>query len=423
MLLDQAVWRLVKARLSSFTRNNKFIERCYLRHSTAFGPQDPFLSDFDVAFFIKSKDLSEFLIRRKVVLAALSKDFLFKRIAMDFGILPASENAYELTRKHHFFRSVYPFETWRRPDEPPCREEVRIRPTLPLDHVPEVSLYHNVLPLINLEKKKRRLERQYLARQVVKSASRVGCELPAREIKNEFSALLSEMDIWGTFYGSLKWSEQPQEASLTPRPDGELQAFSLRWESAASCLKDPSVIASIWVYPQWMGAPYLSVNFCPSVTETDCQQALAALRELFSRLRCRFLVGREESMVGRINGLAAQHLFEPVLFQRHAVCLQGDINLRSRIVIPSSEVMNEKFKCRMFISFYKWIDQDYSYKIYFLPFVMEHFNNTGELILDSESLSKVFGDEMALSRGFNPRKHVSALCARLKEKHAFSFFE
>ena len=424
MLLDWVVWRLVKARLGVFVRKNKLVERCYLRHSSAFGPQDIFFSDFDLTFLVDSGSLSNFLKNRQHLFEVFGHDPILKRVRTDLIILPAGDQSDDLVSKHYHFRSIYPFETWRLPEGAQRSGIGIIRPIFPLDQAPECSLFLHLLPIIFSGRKMRRLEKAYLRRRIVKNAARVGVDIPIRRIVSEYSALLSEIEIWGSFYDRLDCPAHHENVVFEHDQGVDFKAFQSRWKAAPPCLKDDETIASIWVYPNWFneGVPYLSVNFQPQVTESACRQALMALKELFSGISFSPLVGREGSMLGRINGLARFHLFEPWLFERFGLCLHGDPSLRVKIKMPSRVALNEKFRELMFFFFDYAMHQQNCYQYYKLPYIMDHLRVSGSILLKTNDLAKMYEGSFVPRNQFNAQIHIPPMCDFLRKQHSFSFF-
>lgn len=424
MLLNQAVWQLVKARLVSFTRNNELIERCYLRHSSAFGPQSALFSDFDLTFLVQSGDLSDFLKHRQQVLHSFCNDPLLRHVRTDVIILPAGVKFYELVGNHYHFRSAYPFETWRLPEEVPGSNIGKIRPIFPLDQAPECSLLLHLLPVIFSGKQKRRLEWSYLRRRIAKDAARVGVDVPRRRIASEYSALLSEIEIWGAFYERLILPVHHENIVFKHDKDFDFQTFQSRWRAAPPCLKDHETIASIWVYPNWFNerGPYLSLNFSSTVSEIAFQEALVAVKNLFSGLAFSPLVGREVSMLGRINGLARFHLFEPWLFQRFGVCLHGDPSVRSNVQMPSRAALDAKFRELMFFFFDYEMHRKNCYKYYQLPYIMDCFRDSGNISLKTSDLAMAYKEAFVPLNMFDAQVHVPLMCEFLKKQHSFSFF-
>ena len=126
-----------KGILSGYARRNKVISRCYIRHSAAFQPQNPFLSDFDVTFFVNSNDIQGLRDFRRQLACDFRKIIFLRNVIKDSIVLPDTENALNLCKKYYPFRSVYSFDTWmpfeNEGEEVSLTVAPRARHALPLD--------------------------------------------------------------------------------------------------------------------------------------------------------------------------------------------------------------------------------------------------------------------------------------------------
>ncbi|MBF0122429.1 MAG: hypothetical protein HQL21_03335, partial [Candidatus Omnitrophica bacterium] len=300
MILNKASWIFAKKVLLAFTRRNKSIERSYIRHSAAFGPQDPLLSDMDATFFVKAADLSALLTARKKIVEDLSKDRMLSCFVRDAIVLPSTQNAYDLCKKYYPFRSAYPFETWRSPEDSPSLGMTSMERRLPLDHVPENSLFHYFFPVARGKKTPHNREREFLLRKVQKDSALVGmASVPDRKI-SFYAALLFEIDLWSSFYQSLQFSAQKGRLILRSRLKYEYPGLLACWHSRGRTLKKGRAISSVWIYPGGINedAPHVVVNLDSHVAEKECEEAITAVVKLFQRSRCSLVFGSEATMIG-----------------------------------------------------------------------------------------------------------------------------
>jgi len=425
MMINRAYWLVSKKLLFDYTSGNKSIKRFYLRHSSAVGPQDPFLSDFDTAIFVKAGDFAEFKESRGILKASIDSDPVVRRLIKDPIILPETENTYDLCRKYYPFRSVYPFETWRLLSDKIKPRLVKHDDSLPLDHAPENAIFHYILPAMRPGAKRHIFEKQFLSRKIKKDSALIGVDVPKRPNSTLCGALLSEIDIWASFYGKLDFPANEVGQVIKEDIGIGYGVFLNRWKAASGRLKDPDVIASVWVYPNWMNCntANIVVNLCEGVSEEDCQEVVGSVGRVFKDLSFNLFIGREDSMIGRINGLFRLNLLDPWLFSRYGTCLSGDQDLKEKIADPGMDALKKKHMELMLYFAYSAIhNKTYPYIYYKVSFILDNFFKAREIVLSDDGLSRIYGPEFIPKNRFDPAVHTSLLLASLKKMHGFSLF-
>ena len=426
MIIDISAWIVAKTALWSFTRNNRFVDKSYIRHTAAFGPQDPFLSDMDVTFFVKAGDLTGLLAARKKIGEGISQSRVMKFFVNFLMVFPATKNAYELCKKYYPYRSLYPFETWRQPNDFTISRIRALGKALPLDQMPEKISYLYLHPVMVGGRKPHTREREFLSRKLKHEKMLLGVRGTQEKDVTLFSALFSTIKLWSSFYQSLEIPVQRTGLVFKWEREYDYREFFDKWISGPGILRNRQLVSSVWVYPDWLdeSVPHVAVNLNLNITDKVFEEVAREVVKVFQGCKCSLVFGTEPSMLGRINALGMLNLFEPWLFQHYGVCLQGDYAIKDRIVSPSHEMLKQKFNEIMLYYVYSFMHQArYKYEFYKACFVCDHFFQTGEIVLSEEILAKIYGSVFIIRRNFKPEIHTVNFLVALEKLHHFSLWD
>ena len=425
MFFKKHSWTTVKKILTNYALDKKNIPRCYLRHSAAFGPQNLFLSDFDVTFFVDANTIDELRQARRLIFQDLKKKEILYRLLQRPIILPATNNAYTVCQKYYPHRSIYPMETWLSVDqELPMIAPLDSKYSLPLDHTPEGFLSCYMIPVLMGQRRRHIFENALITRNLKKDSLYTKVGYPGRSKTVFYGSLLADMDIWKQFYKNFKFYESLQKIDFNQDEPIYYPIFFERWKTARQDLSDLGGIASLWIYPSSHddACPNIALNLKPMITAHVSEKVILSVLKVFHGLRYSLLVGREESMLGRINGLSRVSLLEPWLFKYYGYCFSGDPEIKRMIVEPSMDILKQKYQEFLLYVLCGLIWGRYPYAVYRLCFTLDHLFKEKELILNSKKLFEIYGQEFILEEKFDHRKDTPRFLQSLKEKHGFDLF-
>ena len=420
-----------KGILSGYARRNKVISRCYIRHSAAFQPQNPFLSDFDVTFFVNSNDIQGLRDFRRQLACDFRKIIFLRNVIKDSIVLPDTENALNLCKKYYPFRSVYSFDTWmpfeNEGEEVSLTVAPRARHALPLDAFPENFLRSYMIPVLKKDKRRHIFQSALIARNLKKDYSWALLQPQKKTSTSFYDTLLNEAGIWDKFYKNINFTEAREKAAFHhPGRLGRVN-FMERWRAVSLDKNDLQGLSSLWVYPATHNdyISNVSLNLNPSVCANSCRKIINKVLRAFDGLKYNLIIGTEEAMMGRINGLSGAYLLEPWLFKYCGSCLFGNEGIREKIKEPTMYLLKEKYweflLCLMISS--GFINQGtYPYAVYRLCFTLDYLFKHNEIILDNDRLSEIYVSEFIPEARFNPDVDTVKFLSILREKHNFYLF-
>ena len=414
MFFKKSFWLIAKKLIADYTRKNKFISRCYIRNSAALEPQNPFLSDFDLTYFVDAPNFSEFCKAHGQIRDDFKKRRILpsKHLISHFIIFPATKNAYNLCKQFYPQRSVYPMKTWLPVDKKPAPDMVSIRYSLPLDHRPENFLSCYMIPALIGRIPHAILESMSITRKLKQDSLHTGTTAKISSFMSFYEVLLAEIDIWDQFYANIKFPDSNQNITVRPCGYFDYTEFSKRWDKASSSLNNLDGISSLWVYPASRddNIPNLVLNLKPNISAKTCQKTINTVLEIFKGLDYTLFLGRETSMIARINGLSRVSLLEPWLFKYYGCCLFGNPKIKENIKEPSIQMLKEKYREFLLYFSYKFMYRArYPYNFYKLCFTLDYLFKHGEIILDNNELAKVYGSEFIPQSRFNPKNDMLKL--------------
>jgi hypothetical protein len=427
MVFKKAFWLTMKNLLSSYAKKQKIISRCYIRHSAAFGPQNPFLSDFDVTFFVTARDIDELRKARKQIKRDFQKISILQDIIKHSIFLPATKNAYDLCKEYYPFRSIYPMETWLSVNEETPAASVSTKFSLPLDYIPENFMSCYIIPVLMGKRRRHIFERAFFMRNLKKDYLWTKISCSRKNVVSFYEALLAEIDIWGQFYKNIKFVNSNEKITFHQCDYFNYTSFFERWRTVSDYSKNSGEISSLWIYPTSHNdnLPNVSLNLKASISAKTCQKTINTVLKTFGGLDYTLLLGTEESMIGRINGLSRISLLDPWLFKYHGYCLVGDPGIKGKIKEPNTQMLKEKYREFLFSFMFstRFICRNsYPYAMYRLCFTLDHLFKHREMIVDNDELAEIYGPEFIPKEKFRPLEDTGKLFAELKEKHAFDLF-
>ena len=168
-LIDTLAWRSIVRWLELYSRRNRSVRHCFIRHSTAHEAQNVLVSDYDLAFFVDARDFND--VRSHTI--RIRRDLQKARV-LDSIVLPATDAAYRLCASHYPHRSLYPMKNWRCVHgESLALPETPYRPP-PLDHSPEGFLYGYLVPIMLGKMQRHRFERALVRRKLEREQLQFG---------------------------------------------------------------------------------------------------------------------------------------------------------------------------------------------------------------------------------------------------------
>jgi hypothetical protein len=410
--------------LVTYINKNEFIGDCYIRHSAAISPQNLFLSDFDLIFFLKAHNLDDLAEKRAKICKDIFSNIIFRKSCSDFIVLPDTQNAYELCRQHYPFRSVYPIETWMPVEQLEVSKEIQANHLLPLDHFPEKVVFYYIIDVLRGYRKRHALEPFFLKRCVKKDYIWAGLKPEKVPCLSIYEALLEEINIWSQFYKNIDFKYEDQGITVKPFNQYDYSRYLTAWSKSKDSSDALESISSVWVYPASHDdiTPNLVVNLKPGISAKACKRTLTKILKIFDGLDYFLVIGREESMIGRINGLSRLCLLDPWLFKYFGKCLFGNPKVSDKIIEPSKEMLKQKFREVLLFFSYEKIFDAYNYNYYKLAFILDHLFSHNEIILNDADLSIIYGPDFILKKDFNHKRDTPLLLSFLKDKHDFYLF-
>lgn len=427
MYFKKAFRNLILKLLNSYVRKNTFISRCYVRHSMAFEAQNPFLSDFDLAFFVRANNFCELQKAHRTISKGLEKFRLFKKVASNFIVLPDTAKAYSLCRQYYSFRSIYPMQTWFLCGSNQSPMPAKIQHSIPLDHVPETALIFYMIPVLRKQRLSHPFERLLVKRMVQKDYLWAGVNGKRKHLASFHQALLTDIDIWGEFYKGMDYpNNKPRGIVFKLRKRPDYTAFINRWDIAQRFIGGlVGNVSSLWVHPSSIGDnwPNLVINFRPSISAQKLRRIVTAILRIFEGLNYNLLLGYEESMIGRISGLSRLNLLEPWLLKYYGCCLYGNPHAKGNIVEPSMDTLRKKYQESLLYLFSHCLEQViFNYNFYKLCFTMDHLFKYGEIILEEDGLNAIYGNEFIPRDKFNYPSSLPSFLSSVEKRHDFSLF-
>lgn len=423
MYFKKAFQNIVLRLLNRYLQDNAVILRCYIRHSMALEPQNPFLSDFDLTFFVDCRDVYELQRIYQRINKDLAQRALLRRLAQDIIVLPATQEAYDLCARYYPFRSIYPMLTWLLLPGKQKPQPIKIDYTLPLDHAPENGLFYYVIPALRRQKPRHIFESLLIKRLIKKDSLFAGIQNSEKHGEGGFfKGLLAEIDIWAKFYKNLIYSDQGQELKFDNDISFDYAPFNKRLNTIRNFGDNFQGASSIWIYPSSINGaiPNLALNFKPTATAQQCRRVIDTTIKAFEGLGYNLILGREESMIARINGLSRLNLLEPWLFEYCGKCLWGAKSTNQAINKPTIGLLKKKYNEFLFYFFYGClIPSSYDYDFYKLCFTMDYLFKKSEIILNEDKLSGIYGSEFIGRSCFDCQKHTPSLLLSLEKYHRF----
>lgn len=418
--LDNIAWRAVQQWLERYCRRNTTIQHCFIRHSTAWSPQNLWVSDYDLAFFVQATGFRELQLRASTIRMDLKRG-----LVLDAIVLPANPKAYSLCATHYVHRSLYPMNHWRHIYGASITISEAFSPSLPLDHCPEGFLYGYVTPILQGKKRRRLGHRTLMKRKLERESIQITGALPRESASELYEVVAEDIRLWDEFYRKLAFVSADGQAKVWPVKTQPHLAFADRWAKADLPRPKLPGVASVWIYPSFHydSKPYVALNFEQAVSRDDCRIAIVGLLKTFERLDFNLLLGTERSMVGRLNGLSRVTLLEPWLHKAFGQCLYGDKSAAQTILEPSSEELKEKLKeYFLYLSYRVFPGGACPYSLYRLCFTMDYFFQRRELVLDSADLADIYGQDFLPKFQFEGSERRERVLEAFKSLHGLHLF-
>lgn len=418
--LDNIAWRGVQLWLERYCRRNPTIRHCFIRHSTAWSPQNLWVSDYDLAFFVEAPSFREVQLRGSTIRTDLKKALI-----LDAIVLPANPKAYSLCATHYVHRSLYPMNHWRHIYGGPITISDAPSPSLPLDHCPEGFLYGYLTPILQGKKRPRPGHRTLMKRKLERESTQVTGALPRDSASELYDVVAEDIRLWDEFYRKLSFVPNDGQAEVWPVKARPRLPFADRWAKADLPRSKLSGVASIWIYPSFHSdsKSYVVLNFDQAVSREDCRTAIVGLVKTFETLDFDLLLGTERSMVGRLNGLSRVTLLEPWLHRAFGQCLYGDKSPAREIREPSTVELREKLKeYFLYLSYRVFPGGACPYSLYRLCFTLDYFFRRRELVLDSEDLADIYGQEFLQKFQFEGSERRERVLEAFKSLHGLDLF-
>ena len=421
------VWFTIKKILADYVKSNKFIARCYIRNGAASGPQNPFLSDFDLTFFLKADNLKALIGGQAKISKKINSHLILRRLCSDFLVLPDTSNAYNLCDQYYLFRSVYPMEDWLPVEQSQPSKKSEIKHTLPLDCFPEKTLSYYITNVLMGRMRPVMLQPFLLKRCLKKDYIAVGFQPPrSGPYLLLYEALLREVDLWSQFYKGINVvdSQKGHIAVIRPLEGYDPSPYSTAWNNIRTSSHLLKAVSSVWFYPRYQAvmAPNLIVNLKPGISADMCKRAFREIFKAMHGLKFTLAIGREESTIARINSLSWTCLLDPWLLKYYGCGLFGSFEVKDKIIEPAREMLTHKFH-EILLRFFSEIMYTINcYNYYKTCFIFDRFLTHNEIILDETVLSRVYHSEFVLRENFDRQRDMQRLLSFLEDKYGVSLF-
>jgi hypothetical protein len=418
--LDRLAWSTILRRLESYCRRNTNVRHCFIRHSTASGPQNFWVSDYDLVFFVQAASFQE--VNKRA--ASIRRD-LKKAIVLDAIVLPASPAAYRLCASHYPLRSLYPMSSWRRIYGEPITLPATPSVPLPLDHAPESFLYSYLTPVLKGKMRRHFAQATLMQRKLEREHLQFGRPIPSAYPSELYEVVAHNIRFWDQFYRGLSFPPQQEPVVVRPTRRQSHLAFASQWAKADLPAVARRGVDSVWVYPSSHQdhKPHLLVNLKPAASREECRTAIRALLKMFRGLEFDLLLGTQASMRGRLRGLSRVALFEPWLCKAFGHCLYGDRNAAQEIQEPLFQELQQKLReFFLYLSYRTFSGGWYPYSLYRLCFTLDHLFKSRELVVDSEDLAVVYGRDFLQEFQFDGWERNKHVLDAWKNLHALSLF-
>jgi hypothetical protein len=421
-LLDDIAWRAVLGWLERYCRKNTSIRHCFIRHSTAWSAQKVWVSDYDLAFFVEAESFSQV-----DVLASKIRRDLKRGLILDAIVLPASPNAYHLCASHYVHRSLYPMKRWRCVHGPPIKIPDTASYPLPLDHSPEGFLYGYVTPILQKQRQPRLAHKTLMKRKLARESLQIRgtslrCEFPSEL----YEVVAEDIRLWDEFYEKLSFQSNNEIVEVRFVTRRSCALFADRWATADVSPSKLRGVESVWVYPGFRDdtKPYVVLNFGRSVSRDDCKSAIDGLLKTFRGLAFDLLLGTQRSMIGRLNGLSRATLLEPWLCKASGQCLYGDESVIEKILEPSVEQLKEKLReYFLYLAYRVFPSGPWLHSLYRLCFTMDYLFRHHELVLGSQDLADIYGQEILQNAGLLGTQRRDLILDAFKTLHGLDLFQ
>ena len=276
------------------------------------------------------------------------------------------------------------------------------------------------------QRKHHLFEHALLTRALQKDYFRTGANRRKKDANSFYETLLVEFDIWDQFYKKINFVPTNENIVFNKSVCCDYTLFRERWSSISSRNKDFGEISSLWIYPSTRNddEPNMALNISSSVSAKMCKKAIETVLKTFHGLKYSLLLGTEQAMIGRINGLSRVSMLEPWLFKYSGLCLLGNESIREKVIEPTTHLIREKFmEFLLYFSFRipLW-ENVYPYAMYRLCFTVDHLLKNRQIILDDKILKGVYGEEFASPETFNPRDDTQKLFSFLRKNQEFDLF-
>lgn len=426
-MLNKLFRKLILKHLRDYTKSRPFISSCYVRHSAAASAQNPCLADFDLAFFINAGNICDLQKIYQNMYSELTSNKLTKRLFSHFIVLPATKEAEDLCKLYYPFRSIYPISSWLSLSEKQTLpSEYKITNNfIPLDHSPENGMLYYMIPALQKKIRRHPLEPLLLKRLIKKDFLYAGLPENRWNNGNLCSGILTEIEIWNEFYKKTSYSKINQKLELNDTLNYDFTIIKRKLNNVFRQEISSEKISSAWVYPSTLddNTPNLCLNLDPDTTVKQLMRIINSTAAIQEGMNYNLVIGREQSMTGRINGLSRLNLLEPWLFENFGQCIWGSKDISNRINKPDLNILKQKYnEFLLYFSYGCLLQGAYSYNFYKLCFIMDYLFNKEEIILDENKLSKIYGNEFILKKNFEYNKHTSSLLLSLQRLHGFSVF-
>ena len=386
--------------LSKLLREDSVISEIFLRHSSAYAPQNPLLSDFDVTVFVRTTHLEDFREAVRKIRHKMRFSIPGRLCLGDAMFLPDTALIRNWLENSYYFRSIYPFKCWLSVRTGRQSSEAEISHTLPFDLAPERVLLSYLIPVLRNRKRRRLFETEFLDRKLEMDCRIAGVSNSAGTAGGFWPCLAEEISLWNDFYTGFppqNSSFELDEIILFPVPNYTPFEWARSRITESSLLREN--IESIWLFPSGMNSfePYMTVNVRDGIDPESLRQSIKLLLEIFKGLFFTLQIGTRTSMFGRIQGLSDFFLFEPWLFSRYSICLFGDVGSTGVVSLPAQDMVDAKFIQLVLYFLGIWSGEgELPYQLFQSIFLMRDLHDNSRLIHDSTALKNIFRQDMLL---------------------------
>lgn len=324
-------------RLRQLKKNDPRIHSIFIRHSAAHQELAPLISDCDVTVFTYCKSDEDYRIISDQIRRSLRRGTHPRLVPLDILIFPASRAAFALCQRSYYFRSVYPFRSWRNIESSDYVEREVPSHTYPLDHFPELSLDYYIIPRLLGTRRQRPLEKAFINR-----------KLGTQKLPNSKHSHIGQYLAF-----ELAKADDLYKGVFNPIKEGALRVGYIPLfnecdfgQRLGLCMQRQcfEAITDLHLYPNSTvdERGYVAIQTRTDVNPDRLLTEIHELQKIEDFSKFRVLLGTAVSTRGRLEYLSRNNIFEPFLYSHQGISLFSHEKLS--LTLPGRGALRIKFE-------------------------------------------------------------------------------